>query len=268
MQGEQTNISLGGSYADTYDTEFGWTRKDYETARDLERKTRETDVNVHTEPKQLQTFIWKEKMGEMIKACAQELGIDLSEYSVSFKYKDGHKPGSSSTTTYVTRLLKNGRPLIVSCERISYIPAEDDEYPSDVEKKTRVLGEDKLANEVFSLEAALKKLDSQRVDFCDCQWERSCSWEYDAVKSFSDVERLINADSANTKIFALMYIVPVVSSFLNPERKQRLAGLLRGDLDDGRMCEIGYSGLYADEEDTTTVASAARYALDALNCGR
>lgn len=108
------------------------------------------------------------------------------------------------------------------------------------------------------------RLNERRVNFTPYQWEGGYNGLYDSVVSYDDLKRLILVNDANTKIFTMKHIVPLVADLLTGEERRDLSDILTRQLKDDRMCDIGLSTSYADDEDASTISSSARYAIGEL----
>jgi hypothetical protein len=108
------------------------------------------------------------------------------------------------------------------------------------------------------------RLNERGVNFSPYQWEGGYNGLYNSVKSYYDLRMFVLDGDVNTKIFTMKEIVPHVADLLPEEQKRELSDILQRQLTDNRMCDIGGSTSYADNEDTTTVSSSGRYALREL----
>ncbi|RLG27030.1 hypothetical protein DRN76_00615 [Methanosarcinales archaeon] len=106
-----------------------------------------------------------------------------------------------------------------------------------------------------------ERLKERRVNFGPHQLEGGYNHLYSSIKSVKDLVLLIYRDDVNTKIFTMLHIVPQVVDLLTLDERVSVFHAIKQQVMDERMCNIGYSTSYADEEDTTTVAGAARSAL-------
>jgi hypothetical protein len=118
--------------------------------------------------------------------------------------------------------------------------------------------------EDLAAKAISERIEEKRYPHSSYSWEGECNSLYDRVKSFKSLKELIQNGDINTKILAMQYIAPWVIDLLSENERGELSGILRSQLSDGRMCIISYSAPQSDEEDTRTVAGAARFALHEL----
>lgn len=96
------------------------------------------------------------------------------------------------------------------------------------------------------------------------QWEGRYERVYNSVESYIDIKNLILGADANTKIFAMRDIATLIIDLLSRDEKRDLYSVLKNQLSDNRMCDIGYPPTYADEADTITVSKASEAALKRL----
>lgn len=109
-----------------------------------------------------------------------------------------------------------------------------------------------------------KRLKEKRVNYSPYQWEGGYNWIQDSINSYEDLKKLLLEKNTNTKIFTMLRIIPEIIDLLSQIETRDLAEVLQTQLSDNRMCEISYPGSYADEEDDSTVASSARFALQQI----
>jgi hypothetical protein len=107
----------------------------------------------------------------------------------------------------------------------------------------------------------LRELKERRKDYGCSGWEGGCIWLYESVRGYDDLRTVLERGSVNDRIFALRTIAPEILDLLDEAERKDLRKALAANVSDERMCDIGYGGSYADDEDTTTVAGAAIFAL-------
>lgn len=112
--------------------------------------------------------------------------------------------------------------------------------------------------------AIAHRLQERKIHFSPYQWEGGYNHLYDSIRSYSSLKKFLQEDDVNTKIFTMKEIAPLVTDLLTEEERRELLDILKHQLTDDRMCDIGGSTSYADNEDTLTVSRSARYALSEL----
>jgi len=95
-----------------------------------------------------------------------------------------------------------------------------------------------------------ERLKERRVNFGPHQLEGGYNHLYSSIKSVKDLVLLIYRDDVNTKIFTMLHIVPQVVDLLTLDERVSVFHAIKQQVMDERMCNIGYSTSYADEEDT------------------
>lgn len=123
-------------------------------------------------------------------------------------------------------------------------------------------------------------------------WEGMCNYLWASINSYSDINNILSKEipqepsikhgltkeyyrkridegrDTNERIILIREIIPRIMDLLSEDEKSDLEGLLKKHVDDDRMCYIGYSDLEGDNEDTSTICSAAKYVLSCLHESR
>lgn len=108
-------------------------------------------------------------------------------------------------------------------------------------------------------ETIADRLRERNPRFSIYQWEYNSNL-YGAIKSYDDLKECILENDTNTRISAWR-IVSEIADLLTEEQREDLVAIAQEHLLDTRMCEIGYGGSYADDEDTSTVSNRAQASL-------
>jgi len=121
-------------------------------------------------------------------------------------------------------------------------------------------------------ESISQRLNKKRINFSPYQWEGLYNGLYDEIKSYEDIKAHLSkpvpkiqlGEDTNKRIFIMGNIIPEIVNLLTLQEKRDLENILKNHLNDNRMCDIGGSTSYADNEDTSTVSGSAEYALSCL----
>lgn len=203
----------------------------------------------------------------------EEPGDTTTPTITSDKYPGHHIPHY----IYVC-LLSDGRIALIQEKRYQFTSRSECAYGEDISGTRKVVAiadnttitpiSNDIANMIvkeIERNAITHRLQERRTHFGPHQWEGGYNHLYDSIRLYSDLKMFLQNDDANTKIFIMKEIVPLVVDLLSEEERSQLSDILKRQLRDDRMCEIPSAGAsYADEEDTTTVSSSARYALNEL----
>ena len=112
-------------------------------------------------------------------------------------------------------------------------------------------------------ETILERLQQRRIQFSPYQWA-SGSKNLFGIRDYEELCNYAWSDDVNTRIFINEYVIPEIVDILSLEQRGRLSDILRRQLPDKRMCEIGGSTSYFDNEDTRTVSGSAKAAIELL----
>jgi hypothetical protein len=121
-----------------------------------------------------------------------------------------------------------------------------------------------IIKEIEKENAIVRRIKDEKVGLSTFSWQGECNGLYNEVKSYGTLKEILLEKDINRKILAMQYIAPLIVDLLDEKELEDLSDILKGHLSDNCMCQISPSAPQSDEEDTTTVADAASYALSFL----